>query len=820
MDINWALIEEEIIRDLSAIFAAGIPAYPDVKKGIKLFQKVIFTPISHPELRGINRSLPAAMQEAYVDKVGQPEPVRSISLLLEGFLKKLAIICHAPGLATPINTDLMPLIKGLRLNHALSSQTGKHGYPQLTDAQLPVYKGQPDYLEYICEAYLTRNLVHVAPQWTRVETLSRLTSTMVVYLQAVFTFEGSLAALPDPQPTNPAITEKISEEQKYLYYFISFGNTTNVVRNQIVSSYLLYFLKDHPGVTISYIREQVNVFFKNDMPETYYRNIVDKWKVEGRIWYDDRGLIRLGDGEVSRIEDIQENFETNRKTFFLYLDDILTKYNLNVHAIELFDRLQSFIEDNYNIDFAEMRDVGEQLERDGNASFKDFLKYLEQLTGGEEQAESLFRDLATLTVDSDFLIRMCASKAFAKATNPERFEQYIHQLERVVYLDTQIVLFALCLNYGSDVTYDNIFYKNAEQLFDLTKRNKDIKLKVSRLYLGEIAYQLRLALLLIQFDGLVGKNLSTNVFYRFYWFLKQNGQLDAGDGDFSDFMYNWFSISEEDAHDPKYFTIAYQNLIRFLESPDLDVEVVSLPHYPYKAEAAELITQVLLEDEAPPRPKGVVDNDALMICHLANGDYHPIEPFFLTWDKEFTKFRKRYLHVYRRLEPISFHLFSPAKFINHYSLINLKIDPEALTNDFLSLIDGYRIYERTHTVWDLMNKFLNLDVISVSKRRKYVNQMREAFEKELNYTIEDTDDQEKTRRILVPFEEIVNSVMEHFKAHPTYSFADFRNVMLNEEYFEKVVSAITRAVSDQDGYENVIREIDELIQEDRSSPAY
>lgn len=400
----------------------------------------------------------------------------------------------------------------------------------------------------------------------------------------------------------------------------------------------------------------------------------------------------------------------------------------------LFDKLQDFIQNNYRIDFAEAYSRGESIKTDESKSHQEFIKFLESILPSKFNSTDLFMDLIELSKDSDFLMRMCASRAFANLTNPERFEQYIHQQERVVYLDTQIVLYILCLNYAESPEYRSIYYQTAEELIELTKRNRNIKLRVSRLYLQEVAYQLKLALLLIPFENIATGNISSNVFFQFYWHLKENNLLDNEDKSFSNFLEGWFRLYEEDAYDSRFLSIAYSNLYDILGSKELNIEVETLPQYDNKNDAVEVLNTVLDDDNFKLRPKNVIDNDAIMLCHLCNGDFHVLEPFFLTWDKMFTKFRSRFLDKYKRGNTITFHLFNPARFLNHYSLINLKINAKALTDDFLSIIDSNQMHQKTQTIWDSINKFLNIDTLNSFQRKRYVNKIKRLFETELDYT--------------------------------------------------------------------------------------
>ncbi|HRH49460.1 MAG TPA: hypothetical protein PLP23_11965 [Panacibacter sp.] len=800
-------------RDFEDIFLVNNPSYPNIDEGILLFQKIIYSNIIQFELGGLHRILPIALNEAYTSKIGQIGPLRVIADCMEPYLKKICLIAGLDSVNATLTKELMPLLKMLNLNTALTNQS-RGGYPQFTEINLSSYHGSQEYLEFICDAYLTRNKVHTSPDWNRKQVINKLTNLLVVYVYAALKYKLEIERLQDVQPTSTFIKEKINSDQKYLYYFISFGSTTNKIRNQIVTSYILNYLKENQPIKIEQIQMAANSFFANEMNINYYQNLIQKLERESKIELNkQQKLIQLLPAEYKRICDVQNNFEENRSIFFLFLEDISKKYNIHHLLSDLFDKLLEFIENNYNIDMAEAYNKGVDIEKDENQTYQSFINYLQSITENKDQANTLFKDLIELSRDSDFLIRMCASKAFATLSNPDRFEQYMHQETRVVYLDTQIILFALCLNYVPKASYDNFYYQTTEELIELANKNKNIQLKVSRLYLQEVAYQLKLALLLIPFEEMGKGKLSSNVFYQFYWHLKEKGMLDEEDKSFADFMYTWFKLYEEDAYDSKFFSIAYSNLYDFLTGSDLNIEVVTIPTYDNKYDAVEILNQVLASDNFKFRPKHSVDNDAIMMCHLCNGDIHVVEPFFLTWDKAFTNFRKEFIRKYKRNSALSFHLFNPARFINHYSLLKLKINPQAITNDFLSIMDSNNIHEKTQTVWDAINRFLNIDNINSQKRKIYIGKVKDLFEQELDYTSEDASDFEKTNKVLLPFEEVIGKINDYYTNNSNYNIGDYRNLLLTENYFDKAAKLIFQNVSEPDTNINVFVELDNLISE-------
>lgn len=235
-----------------------------------------------------------------------------------------------------------------------------------------------------------------------------------------------------------------------------------------------------------------------------------------------------------------------------------------------------------------------------------------------------FKELLGLCVGSDFIVRIGASKVIGKLSNPEQFQNYIKNKNRTVYLDTQVVLYLLCLGYLNNTGYENIYYKTVEELYGFTKQNLNIHLKFVKPYLSEVAYQLKLALMLIPFEDFDQSKYSRNVFYQFYQHLKKSDHLRETDENFGQFLKNFLLVNEDDAYDVDFDDIVLSNLTGVLKYFDVEVEII--PFYEERDRAITVLENVLRNNSHNPKPHLVLGNDALMVCHLS-ANVHGDEPF-------------------------------------------------------------------------------------------------------------------------------------------------------------------------------------------------
>lgn len=789
--IDWATIEERIYINVSKILKTGSPSFSEeqIKEAIIIFKSVILYKSGYNSLDGLPRYLIPSLQDAFIDKKGEPTSLSNISTNIEPFIRKILVLVLKEHYVNVESMTLAPLLKKIHLNAALSNQKNKNDYPQLNIENIDSYVSAPEYLYSICSAYISRNTIHDASDLDDAEVLNSLKHILVVYIYIVLKYLLEIKKLPNINiPVHEEYHQR-DENQKILYNFINFGNTSTEIKTQIVNAFILNYLRNKEAVQISkIIEESINYFENSFSPEFYKRkieNLIQKKKVE----YTKDGFVQLTKIESENLSRAQINFQENRDLFFMFYKDLLLKYKIEHKREELLGKIENFLEDNFNIDLCEIycSDINSD-----STIYAPLLEYLKGITDTDERAENLFKDILLICEENDFLVRISASKVFSKISNPDQFQNYLRQQTRIVYLDSQIILYALCCKYLPNDEYDNIFHKITSALFYYVDKNPNIKLKFGHQYLSEIAYQLKLALFLIPFadNGITeGTLLSTNIFYRFFFHLKKKKLLDEETKSFADFMDNWLLLKEEDAYDPNYERIVFNSVNDILIN-EFNIEVIKFPFYDDCDSVSDLLEQVIKDNLLSIKTHYVLKNDALMVCHLSNSQYHLNEPFFLTWDKSFTPLRKKYKDKFRRRDPISWHLFTPSKFLNHMDLINFKINPSSITNDFLSVMDGLGVHNMTRTIVDNMNRFLDIKNISSNQRHKYIKITQEIFsESEFSYEISTPPDELKNK-ISDSFAEVLDQIYNFLYTDSKSGIDKYRKMLLNESYFIKIAGLI------------------------------
>lgn len=797
MLINWENIKEKIISNTKSTFKSGNPSINDenITEGVNLLKKVILHNVGVLGLSGLPKALIPALQEAFITNVGNIGSLRVIADSLEPYLKKLSIIGNKLSISEIDGKTLIPILKKLEINTALTNQKKITDFPVLSETNLESFKLENEFLYQICNAMIIRNKVHVSPDLSELETLIYLKDLLVVYIYSTIKFKTEIDKLPNIDLNSDFSNQVLNgNENKMLFDFISFGNTTTEIKTQIIDAFILHYLLDKESTLISTIKDSADAYFDKVLTSHFYIRKVDKLKQQGKIEYIDsnKTLIKLTVTEKNRICKVQKDFADNKELFLLYFKDIIEDFKLSNYSDQILEKLTDFFVNNFDIDIKEIYDNQDNINE--ISILESLIDFLYTLTKNEETSKKLVVEILKLCEKSDFVIRISASKVLGKLTNPESFQNYVRNQKRIVYIDTQLVLYALCIGYVKNSRFDNIYFQIIEELISYSNEHKNIELRFSKLYLSEVANQLKTALLLIPFEEVTSINLSTNIFYLFYSNLKTKNLLKPDDNSFADFLENWLVVNEEDALHSECEQIISSNIAYLLES-ELNIKVITLPYYDNRDSAITILEETIRANSLTPKVHHILSNDALMVCHLSNSKEHTTEPFFLTWDKTFTYYRKSFKEKFNRMDIISWHLFNPSKFLNHMSLIDFRIEPKSITNEYLSILDSFGLHEKSRTIFDNMNRFLDIKNISKLQRRKYVEHTKKIFnEKEFSYEV-NLPEEEVKDRISKPFESIIDDLNSYFHdPYSKYNIDLYRSMLLVEHFFVKVVDIIKNEI--------------------------
>jgi hypothetical protein len=789
MTIQYDKLKEKIFLSVSPVLESEHFSYTrkDILDAIDLMYGVIRHRV-HPLLNGLSKYIEPALEKSYFSEIGNLGPLGTLSDRIEGFLRKIMILCDPDATYDSVSRiNLVAQFKKLNLSSKLNKEN-----PALEEANL-VNLNNAECLFSLCMTRVTRNTVHDAPDWTDIQVLERRNHVLTVYVYATLKHIDCLKSKVSATLENTEKDDSHSSEQAMLYDFITFSKSTTSIREKIVESYLLHALYEFGGMTIDEIKSSADEYFSHSLPKTAYKKLIRK--LSKKVYINDES-ITLKESEITRIESAKSDYEQNKIAFNEMFQDVLNTYGLGEKYDLVLEQTRLFFEENYELDLSEAYDNGFKEDKDGNLLYKNYFNFLKSITTDDDKvAQQIFVDILEICEANDFLLRLSASHIFTNITGSENFQHYADLTQRNVFLDTQLILYGIIyyaeLEYESK--YENLNYLVFQDLMSLVRRNKNVVLNFSPTYISEVSFQVGKALSLIPYDELLpDTKLSNNIIYEYFWSLKSKGRLDSKYS-LADFMSDQYSLLEADLYDSSYRGIINKSIYDVLDR--LNINVPRVPRYSQNDidEASKILSDALYAEKLKEKTGLILKNDALMVCHLSNKEEHIIEPVFLTWDKSFSAFRRKYLGKFMRKDVLGWHLFNPSRFISHISLLKLKINPQAVTQDILSIMDGYDFKEQISTIYEVQSKIVQISSSDVGAARRNAKILKTVFENEFENSVNDLADKNNStiRKAIMDLDEVIGSIIDYLQDDSTpISIARYRNLVNDENNFTEFTTKL------------------------------
>lgn len=808
--MDLGLIREEMRKATKAAFVENNISFTDAEldEDIRIFFNFITSRCGIHYIDGIASEMMHALQASFVDGIGKLTSLKATATLFDAFAKKLLVMAGVKNYNQVSAETMMPLFKDMNIIVPL---------PVIDDKQIESYKGRPNGLYIFGMSYLTRNMVHNAPDWDLSEVMLRTRYVVALYILVINHLKSTLLS------QHPGINQtKIYEygdnkESQTVYDFISFSNPTNKIKNQVINSFISHLLHNEGMQKFDTLIDRIITFSDGSLSVDAAQRLIQNLISKDVLNYNNgnKSEIILSVNESIRISKLIEEYNDSLLLFHSEIDKLISDNNLSIDKTDLIKKLGTFFESNFNLDLSEIND------QETNLScfnfYQELIAFIKETGVNDETAESIFRSLLDICRQNDIIIRISAGRVFSKIANPDQFANYVRNLSRDVYLDTQILLYILCIN--SDYSsYDNVFYRIAKNIIEINGKNKRFNLKVSKHYVSEIVFQLKQALLLIQFteiNNMPKLPISTNVFYRHYYWLSQNSGLPEGIDTFRDYMSNMFNLEEEDAFEKDYEIIA-EGAVESILKEDFQIEIEPTPFFDKGLpEVQKLFRQVIKNNSCDEKPYKALLNDSLECMVLFEQQSNTPEPFFLTWDKSFGFMRPEYKKKFKRgSTSLFFHLFSPAKFVNHVDLVDFKVNASTLSDDLLSVIESHNYKQTTYNVIDTINRFLDIPDISPEKRKSYIKKLQKDIYQDDCFAYAQTDLEQSDSTNRKSFAFISQELFNYFKDRGQVDTQNYRAMLLNEDAFDKFLKIISRYLKENvqnPDVNRVINDVDELV---------
>lgn len=616
----------------------------------------------------------------------------------------------------------------------------------------------------------------------------------------------------------------IDTNSKILFDTLTMSKDTTQLKNDFIRSFILFYFYENGKSTVSSLIDSLKKVFLNKFEDSFYQNEVGRLKNKEELilvsdekpkTYDLSEEIRNKFLQISQKAQIQEAELLNEAK------SILKKYSIESETEKIVNLLVQLYNSNYEADQSEIEHSTNGHAKKTNKIFLQITHHLIQKAHmSEMEANDISRNLLVICSKNDLLNKSSISKMFTGLFKSDKLEYYLSKSKRKVYLDTQILLQAICNTYEDIESNDQLY--TAVKVFLNTVENATIPISLHTTvdYVKEVAGHLQSALKLERFldlDYIRDLGPSKNVFFNFYLELKSKGiEFDS----FSDFFESLLDIDIPDYTNYKFIDIVSQEIIERLillnikvESPRLFIEN---DYKKYKKEYEIALSYGRHFKKSYEARK----HDLNAIIHIADKqfdleEYEFIEPYLITWDTSFYEVRK----AFRKFSELSFwYIMTPLKFSDTISVIDMKINPEAINYNIVSMVeDNFNLSSESISFLDLLNSFFDDQKLSKWKLGGIFAKLRKKLQEE-----PEQNESIKEKKKNLPIDEFLLLLQNHYQnPSSNHNFSDLTKLFQNNDFADIICNLIVKNINsfseENKLKESISNELDLLIVENNEA---
>ncbi|WP_289198335.1 hypothetical protein [Bacteroides acidifaciens] len=713
--IEWSNVANDISKYAKSVFKEDSMTITEseLKDALNILYHVIYEPSGVFELESFSRSLEDALNKAMVTEVGVINPLRSISILFDSFLKRIHVFENHP-----INDQKGAFIKVI--NH--------FGLTQFSDlknynTQGESWKGDGTGKYILYKAVIPRNdNTHLAPDWDKSDVAQHLKYALAAYLFFIHIRKSQILAAHPDFLQDPSINNRkaVTDDDLAAYDFLKFSRASGELKRDIIRCFVLRLMANEGPINESAIKTRVDEFVGKTTLDahTYCLNgLCSKGKIE--VVSETPKTYSLTDEERQRLTDYANDCSHNKMQFKRDVQNILNGTTLAGKTDEVLIEFKNLVTQRLKSAAIVVDNVG--LNYDENEDENSFLNFLNANINDIETSKNIYKEIIAVCGSNDIVYRLCAGSFMSSLASTTEYSGNFPKYKRDVFLDTQVILHILCVAYDDFEPGQLYDYKIARDLVSIARNDKNgLSLKFANTYITEVKGHLNQALQLIEIADAEDRKFklhTNNVFYNHYADLKESVTLPDGIITFKDYLYELFNLEDKDAEDDyrSFLDYSLADQIRCLLN-EACIELFYLPLYEYEdtKKSEKAFNAVLKNNE---KAHATLEHDVRMGQYLFDWEDKP-QLFFISRDHSFDLYRKKYAELFCRSTPYFWQLFTPVNFVNSIDLLEMKFDSQVLSEDLLLLVDREGGKDNAKYFADVNTKLTNLPGITAAERRK------------------------------------------------------------------------------------------------------
>lgn len=616
----------------------------------------------------------------------------------------------------------------------------------------------------------------------------------------------------------------VDSNSKILFDTLTMSKDTTQIKNDFIRSFILFHFFKNGSSSVKNVIESLDKVFYQKFEESFYQNEIGKLKSKSEIILVSDQKPKLYDLSTENREKfilIEQKTQIQESELLNDVKCILHKFEIDSETENIVNLIIELYNSNYEIDQHEVEHVSNGFAQKTNKIFLQIINHLTKKAHiSSTEANDIARHLLITCNKNDYLKKSSISKMFTNLFKSDKLEYYLSKAKRKVYLDTQILLQAICNIYEDVETEDQLYSSVKIFLSTVDNASIPISLHTTSDYVSEVAGHMQNALKLERFldlDYIKDLGPSKNVFFNFYLELKKNG---ADFESFTEFIEDLLGIEGLDYSNFRFKEIVSQILVERLEFLKIGVESPRMfeenEYRNYKKEYEISLSYSNHFKKSYEARK----YDLNAILHISDKqfdmeEYDFIEPYFITWDTSFYEARKNF----RKFKELSYwYLMSPMKFSDTISVIDMKINSEALNYNIISMVeDNFNLSNDSISFLDLLNSFFDDKKISKWKLGGKFAKLRSKLQEET--VIEDF---QKLKNSNLPIDEFLLFIQNHYQ-NPSvkHGFSELTSLFQNNVFADKICNLIETNLHNfavgTTLKDSIISELDRLIEENNEA---
>lgn len=606
---------------------------------------------------------------------------------------------------------------------------------------------------------------------------------------------------------------------KILFDTISMGSDVVSIKSNFIQSLILTKLYDRSDLTVEEIFIDLKDVFYNQYTKSFFESEIGRLKSSNKI--DDVPCthpkkFRLSDKTHETLEQIYNNAETHEYELISQCKNILHRYNLQNETETIVKYIIDLYNANYEIDENEILKGNNNLNSKIQCVFSTLSTYLiRQLKLEENTVNDITRQLLVICLKNEYLNKISISKMFTNLFKSDKLETYLSKSKRVVFLDTQILLQIICCHY-EDIEYENSLYKNVKYFLDTVEKSEiPIEFHTTIGYVEEVAWHLYNGLKLerlLDLDFVKDFGPSKNVFFNF--FLELKGNYDVEFDDFAGFIEDLLNFQITQKNEERIIKELTRNLKEIFELLETKITVDYPPfineddYKKYRKQYENELSYLQYDQKSNEARKNDL-NTILYLSELYDSESNYFtEPYLITWDATFYAVR----NAFKKFTELNYwYLYSPMKFANTISVMNLKIDSAAINYNIISLVeDNFNLSNDAISFFDLISNFIGVKDVKKWKLAGKLAKLRERLQ-------QSKEEDLKVNHKNLPIDELLLFIQKHYQNPINQkNYQDLIDLFQNNEFADRISNMIESNISDfQKNQKDILKELDKMIAENK-----